>query len=176
MTIVYISTVVIFLLSFASNTISAWKHPYFNVGKEESGKNGVFIRNMLFMGTLAVFMLVAINVGRFVNTNGFLYITLGYLAGALFGNVLARRVLNRKYKDVVYEKYSVKKARELRAEIEAEEALERAAEAEEEYYEEETCDFDEEGIVDEPYEETEPSREERGPRPPDHSKDHPWES
>lgn len=173
MTIVYICTVLIFLLSFAANTIAAWKHPYFNIGKEESGKNGVFIRNMLFMGTVIVFMLVAINVGRYVHTNGFLYITLGYLLGALFGNTFARRVLNRKYKDVVYEKYSVKKAREEREARALEEVL--VMEAAAEGCGEEICD---------PFEEDETefcsgayavSDEYRGPKPPDHSKAHPWE-
>ena len=173
MTIVYICTVLIFLLSFAANTIAAWKHPYFNIGKEESGKNGVFIRNMLFMGTVIVFMIVAINVGRYVHTNGFLYITLGYLLGVLFGNTFARRVLNRKYKDVVYEKYSVKKAREEREARALEEVL--VMEAAAEGCGEEICD---------PFEEDETvfcsgayavSDEDRGPKPPDHSKAHPWE-
>ncbi|MGM9566922.1 MAG: hypothetical protein ACI3W6_01925 [Clostridia bacterium] len=174
MTIVYICTVLIFMLSFAANTIAAWKHPYFNIGKEESGKNGVFIRNMLFMGTVIVFMLVAINVGRYVHTNGFLYITLGYLLGVLFGNTFARRVLNRKYKDVVYEKYSVKKAREEREARALEEALALETAAAEgfsddlydliEEDETEFCSGDYTG-----------SSEDRGPRPPDHSKAHPWE-
>lgn len=174
MTIVYICTVLIFLLSFAANTIAAWKHPYFNIGKEESGKNGVFIRNMLFMGTVVVFMLVAINVGRYIHTNGFLYITLGYLLGVLFGNTFARRVLNRKYKDVVYEKYSVKKAREEREARALEEALALEAAA--------ACEMNEE--IYDPAEDDETEsfagdcaslNEDRGPRPPDHAKDHPWE-
>ena len=174
MTIVYICTVLIFLLSFAANTIAAWKHPYFNIGKEESGKNGVFIRNMLFMGTVVVFMLVAINVGRYVHTNGFLYITLGYLLGVLFGNTFARRVLNKKYKDVVYEKYSVKKAREVR-EAEALALAEAEYAGYDDEYEDETydpCKDDETEFCsgDEVL-----SSEERGPRPPDHSKDHPWD-
>lgn len=171
MTIVYLCAVLIFILSFAANTIAAWKHPYFNIGKEESGKNGVFIRNVLFMGTVIVFMLVAINVGRYVHTNGFLYITLGYLLGVLFGNTFARRVLNKKYKDVVYEKYSVKKAREAR---EAAALAEATAEYEEEYEAEayDPCKDDETEFCsgDEAL-----SAEERGPHPPDHSKAHPWE-
>lgn len=174
MTIVYICTVLIFILSFAANTIAVWKHPYFNIGKEESGKNGVFIRNMLFIGTVIVFMLVAINVGRYVHTNGFLYITLGYLLGALLGNTFGRRVLNRKYKDVVYEKYSVKKAREEREARALEEALAMETDAEEEYEEEvfDPCEEDETEFCSE---DEVISAKERGPRPPDHSKAHPWE-
>lgn len=174
MKIVYICTVLIFILSFVSNTIYSWKHPYFNIGKEESGKNGVLIRNLLFIGTITVFVLVAINVGRYVNTNGFLYITVGYMLGSILGKVFSHHVLNRKYKDVVYEKYSVKKAREAREAEEAEalalaeaEAL-AAAEYEAEFCdsteETEFCDGDEALL-----------KEDRGPRPPDHSKEHPWD-
>lgn len=170
MIIVYICAVLIFMLSFTANMIATWKHPYFNIGKEESGKNGVLIRNMLVIANIAVFMLCAINVGRYVDSNGFLYITLGFLLGVLLGNGFARRILNKKYKDVVYEKYSVKKARE--AEVSA--ATEREADSAE--YEEEnpieSVAYDETGQI---LEAGSSFPQERRPHPPDHSKAHPWE-
>ncbi|MEE0776742.1 MAG: hypothetical protein U0M15_06770 [Bacillota bacterium] len=142
--------------------IAAWKHPYFNIGKEESGKNGVLIRNMLSIGAIVIYMFVAIHVGRHIHTNGFLYITLGYLFGVLLGNLFARCVLNRKYKDVVYEKYSVKKAQESRE-------LEETQITEEAEYAEccDECDINEEKTV--TFEKIRAF-----PQPPDHSKDRPW--
>jgi hypothetical protein len=146
--------------------IASWKHPYFNVGKEESGKNGVFIRNMLSIGSIVVYMFTAINVGRFIDSNGFLYVTLGYLMGVLLGNTFTRFFLNQKYKDVVYEKYSVKKAREAMAE-EARLRTETVSYDYDEEKKEEILTF----TAEEPYLE----RQRSFPPPPDHSKDRPWD-
>lgn len=175
MTIVYLSTALIFLLSFLTYMIAAWKHPYFNIGKEESGKNGVFIRNMLSIGSIVVYMFTAINVGKFIDSNGFLYVTLGYLMGVLLGNAFTRFFLNQKYKDVVYEKYSVKKAREAMA-AEAQLQTETAPYA--------PCNYDDSHDAHEEKKEENPiiaaeepylERQQGFPPPPDHRKDRPWD-
>ena len=75
---------------------------------------------------------------------------------------------------MVYEKYSVKKAREAR-EAEALALAEAEYAGYDDEYEDETydpCKDDETEFCsgDEVL-----SSEERGPRPPDHSKDHPWD-
>lgn len=166
MTIVYICTVIIFILSFLSNMINHWKHPYFNIGKEDSGKNGVLIRNLFWIGTLVIFLLCAVNVGRTVHEDGFLYIAAGYVLGILFGSTFAKRVLNRKYKDVVYESYYARLKREADEQEAAEAAALAAAEAEADALCEDPTEAD-----------TAPDEgaEERGPKPVDHTKDHPWE-
>lgn len=166
MTVVYICTVIIFILSFLSNMINNWKHPYFNIGKEDSGKNGVLIRNLFWIGTLVAFLLCAVNVGRNVHEDGFLYIAAGYVLGILFGSAFAKRVLNRKYKDVVYESYYARLKREA-DEQEAAEAAAMAALEAEEAEEKETIDNDNAADCEE--------TKERGPKPVDHSKAHPWE-
>lgn len=167
MTVVYICTVLVFILSFVSNMINKWKHPYFNIGKEDSGKNGMLIRNLLWIASLVVFLLTAINVGRYVHENGFLYITLGYLAGVVLGPIFANTVLNRKYKDVVYESYYARLKRESYEQEAAEAAAREAAAREAEALAAEEYDAS--------YEEDVYEEEDRGPKPVDHSKEHPWE-
>lgn len=167
MTVVYICTVLVFLLSFVSNMINKWKHPYFNIGKEDSGKNGMLIRNLLWIASLVVFLLTAINVGRYVHENGFLYITVGYFLGVVLGPIFANTVLNRKYKDVEYEGYYARLKRESYEQEAAEAAAEAAAREAEALAAAEAYDeSDEEDVYVE---------EERGPKPVDHSKEHPWE-